>query len=223
VNINSKSDPHRDGHRSSSTVLVLVRHGETIWHGDNRYAGASSDIDLTPKGVQQAHDLAQWCSKNPPDAVFSSPVRRAMETASISAKTTGLPLRIVDDLREVDFGLAEGRTLAELKVHDPQMVQHFQDDPASHPFPGSEPSQVGAARAASALRRISAEFDGGRVVVVAHNTLLRLAICELLGLPVTRYRSLFPRLENAAVSEVRVPSDHRLASLLSLNVPVNGS
>ena len=86
----------------------------------------------------------------------------------------------------------------------------------------SRPNEA-ADRAASALRGIAEQFDGARIVVVAHNTLLRLAICRLLDLPVSRYRQIFPRLDNAAVSEMTVPADRsRIASLLSLNVHVEG-
>jgi 2,3-bisphosphoglycerate-dependent phosphoglycerate mutase len=199
------------------TTLILARHGETVWHPDNRYAGGSSDIDLTPRGELQAKALARWCLTDPPDAVISSPVRRARETATPSAQALGTELEIVDALREVDFGLAEGRTIEELATIDADMVARFRADPQAHPFPGAEQPQLAADRAAAALRGIAAAHAGGRVLVVAHNTLLRLALCVLLDLPVARYRQVFPRLDNAAVSELSIGPDD-LAGLLSLNV-----
>ena len=210
---------------SSATRLALARHGETVWHAENRYAGGGSDIDLTDRGRQQAAALAAWCRDYAPDAVFCSPVRRAVETATPSADATGLPLRLVDDLREVDFGVAEGHTLDELAAADPDMVRRFRADPVAHPFPGSEPPDVAAHRSARALLSIAEQFTGRRVLVVAHNTLLRLGLCVLLGVPVTRYRSVFPRLDNAAISELSILSDqrqpHPAASLLSMNVQLD--
>ncbi len=202
------------------TTLLLARHGQTVWHAENRYAGAGSDIDLTPAGVLQAERLAGWVRSRGVDAVVSSPVRRAVETAEPSALAVGVGVDLVHDLREVTFGIAEGRTLAEL---DPDVVTRFRRDPVTHPFPGAEPPQVAAQRCAAALLATASRYPGATVLVVAHNTLLRLGLCALLGLPAAQYRRVFPRLDNAAVTEVVVPPDGaRPIALLSLNVPVVG-
>jgi broad specificity phosphatase PhoE len=201
-----------------AVTLVLARHGETVWHAENRYAG-TSDIDLTSNGVLQAERLAGWTRSRGIATVVSSPVRRAIETAEPAALAAGVALTIVEDLREVGFGIAEGHTLSEL---DPEIVARFRADPVAHPFPGAEPPPVAAQRCADALRGIAARHGAGPVLVVAHNTLLRLGLCALLGLPIAHYRQVFPRLDNAAVTEIAVPVDGRGSpvSLLSLNVPV---
>jgi probable phosphoglycerate mutase len=202
-----------------ATTLLLARHGETVWHAENRYAG-TSDIDLTPNGLLQAERLAGWARARGVDTVVSSPVRRAVETAEPAALAVGGAPAIVDDLREVGFGIAEGHTLDEL---DPDIVARFRADPVAHPFPGAEPPPAAAQRCAEALRGIAAGHVGESVLVVAHNTLLRLGLCALLGLPIAHYRQVFPRLDNAAVTEIAVPMDGRGSpvSLLSLNVPVH--
>jgi len=205
-------------------TLLLTRHAETVWHAENRYAGIS-DIDLTPRGVQQAERLADWVRTRKIDAIVCSPVRRARETAAPSALAAGVELEVVDDLREVGFGIAEGRTLSEL---DPEVVARFRADPVAHPFPGAEQPTVAAERCAAALRRVAARHAGDTVLVVAHNTLLRLGLCALLGLPVARYRQVFPRLDNVAVTEIALPATPLPdggagpVALLSLNVPVGG-
>ncbi|MFD8810040.1 histidine phosphatase family protein [Streptomyces sp. NPDC059627] len=200
------------------TRLALARHGETVWHAENRYAGGHSDIDLTERGRRQAEALAVWSREYEPEVVVSSPVRRAIETATPSAAAVGVAVQVVDDLREVDFGVAEGHTLDELARADPDMVRRFRADPVAHPFPGSEPPDDAALRSARALRAIAGQFPGRRVLVVAHNTLLRLGLCTLLGVPVKNYRSTFPRLDNAKISEITISVDrHQTASLLSMN------
>lgn len=205
------------------TILLLARHGQTDWHHDNRYAGADSDIDLTEVGRAQAEALAAFARAKRPHAVISSPVRRALETARPVAAALGMTLEVVDDLREVGFGLAEGRTAAELDDLDPAIMQRFRRDPVAHPFPGAEPPEIAAKRAADSLREVADRHRGQTALVVAHNTLLRLAICALLELPIGRYRQLFPRLDNAAITELRLRTDAAggPASLLSLNVPVS--
>jgi broad specificity phosphatase PhoE len=198
-------------------TLLLARHGQTVWHRENRYAGVS-DVDLTAEGVRQAEQLAGWVLTRGVDAVVSSPLRRARESAEPAARAAGVPVEVEDDLREVGFGIAEGRTLAEL---DPGVVARFRADPVAHPFPGAEPPARAARRCTAALRWIAARHPDGTVLVVAHNTLLRLGLCALLGLPVARYRQVFPRLDNAAVTEIALPPDGvGPAALLGLNVPV---
>jgi probable phosphoglycerate mutase len=183
------------------TTLILTRHGQTVWHAENRYAGIS-DIDLTEEGRAQATRLGAWAARADIDAIVSSPVRRALETAQPSTRATGLPLEVVEDLRELDFGKAEGSTIAELAAADAEMVARFRADPVTNHFPGGEPPAGAADRAALALGRLAAEHPGRRLLVVAHSTLLRLALCRLLGLDIRRYRQVFPRLDNAALTSV---------------------
>jgi probable phosphoglycerate mutase len=203
------------------TRLVLTRHGQTVWHRENRYAG-SSDIDLTDTGRQQADLLAAWTRVNRPAAVVSSPLGRALATARPSAAVLGSEPVVVEDLREVDFGLAEGRTLSELRADDPDMVARFREDPVTHHFPGADPPAAAAKRASEALRGVAAEHPGATVLVVAHNTLIRLALCQLLGIDVRTYRQVFPGLGNGTLTELAIgAADDGPASLLSFNVPLS--
>ncbi|EGX59311.1 phosphoglycerate mutase [Streptomyces zinciresistens K42] len=200
-----------------AATLLLARHGQTVWHAENRYAGIS-DVPLTDTGRAQAEALGRWVRARPVDAVWTSPLSRAVATAAPACRALGLTARREPGLRECDFGVVEGRTLAEFAAEDPAAARAFRDDPAAHPFPGAEDPAAAAGRGAAALRRIAAAHPDGRVLVVAHNTLLRLVLCTLLSIPPGRYRSVFPRLRNAAISELLVRSDGS-AALLSLNVP----
>lgn len=83
------------------TDIVLVRHGETIWHADNRYAGVT-EVELSPHGLEQAAQLASWVSSAELCAVWSSPLSRALKTATPCADRAGLPLRVDARLRELD-------------------------------------------------------------------------------------------------------------------------
>jgi probable phosphoglycerate mutase len=176
-----------------------------VWHAENRYAGVS-DVDLTSVGHEQAHRLAVWCQQARPAAVVSSPVRRAVETALPSARVLGTEPVLLEDLREVHFGIAEGRTLRELERLDPGAVDRFRDDPVRHHFAGGEPSAQAALRAERALRWVARRYPGATVLVVAHNTLIRLALCRLLGLEISRYRTLSADGEgHAALHSLNVP------------------
>ncbi len=204
------------------TRLVLARHGQTVWHAENRYAGATSDVDLTERGRAQAQLLARWAVTERPDALACSPVRRARETARPAERALGLDAVVLDDLREVGFGVAEGRTLAELADQDggAELVRSFRADPVAHPFPGAEAPERAAQRGAEVLLHVAAKHSGATVLVVAHNTLLRLALCRLLGIEVRRYRAVFPRLDNGTLTRLEVTSSGE-TSLLSFNVPLD--
>ncbi|WP_228994438.1 histidine phosphatase family protein [Streptomyces sp. DH8] len=196
--------------------LLLVRHGETEWHAENRYAGVT-DVALTPRGLAQGAGLGAWAARRRVDAVASSPLSRARLTAAPAAAALHLAVDVREELREVDFGWGEGRTVEEMAEEDPGAVRRFRENADSGAFPGSEPVAVAAARATAALRDLALRHQGGTVLVVAHNTLLRIALCDLLGLPLGRYRHVFPRLDNAAVTEIEIRGGG--TALRSLNVP----
>ncbi|RDG39624.1 histidine phosphatase family protein [Streptomyces corynorhini] len=201
---------------TTRTTLFLARHGETVWHEENRYAGVS-DIALTPRGAEQAQDLGAWAAGAGLDAIVTSPLSRARRTAAPAVLATGLAARVESDLAELGFGLAEGKTLGEMRRTHPERCAAFLRDPAAHPLPGGEDPGAAATRGTAALLREAERHPGGRVLVVAHSTLFRLVLCRLLSIPPGEYRRVFPRPLNCAVTEVRVAGGR--ASLMSYNVP----
>ncbi|NKX92424.1 histidine phosphatase family protein [Sanguibacter hominis ATCC BAA-789] len=200
------------------TTLLLVRHGQTVWHEGNRYAG-SSDVPLTDVGHEQAQALARWAATARLDAVWSSTLQRAIDTAAPAAEAAGLELRTDARLVEVAFGKGEGLTRSEMGVVFPDAVDAFLRSPASVPLPGGERGYDAIARAAAAFREICAEQPDGRVLVVAHSTLLRLVLCALLGIDPESYRQVFPNLRNATVTTLDL-ADDGAAALDSYNVPI---
>jgi probable phosphoglycerate mutase len=198
------------------TTLYLVRHGQTVWHAENRYTG-SSDIALTPEGEAEAGRLADWAMAARPNAVYSSPLKRARRTAEPSAQALGLDVVEHRDLREVDFGLGEGLTRSEMRSRFPEALDAFLRAPAEHPLPEGERGLDAIARARPIVDAMVEERRGGSVLLVVHSTLLRLLLCDLLDLEPNRYRSLFPRVVNCAITTVEVGET---MALTGLNVPV---
>ena len=200
----------------TATTLHLVRHGQTIWHAENRYTG-SSDIELTAEGEAEAERLARWASTAGPHAIYSSPLVRARRTAEPSARALGLEVVPHRDLREVDFGRGEGLTRGEMAEIFPEALETFLRSPAEHPLPSGERGLDAIARARPVVDEIVDRHRGASALLVLHSTVLRLLLCDLLDFEPNRYRSLFPRVVNCAVTTVEV---HGSAALLSLNVPV---
>jgi probable phosphoglycerate mutase len=199
------------------TDLVLARHGETVWHAENRYAGVT-DVELTPRGVAQAERLAAWAGTAGLSGVWASSLGRAKATAAPCAGATGVPLRVDERLRELDFGRGEGLTAAEMRERYPQARAAFEADPVASHLPDGEDPRKAAGRFVDCLGDIAGAHPGERVLVVAHTTAIRLALCHLIGVPLREYRRLFPRMDNCAVTEIRLREAR--AAILQFNSPI---
>jgi broad specificity phosphatase PhoE len=199
------------------TVLHLVRHAETVWHAENRYAGIS-DIALTSEGVAQATRLGHWASTAGLDAIYCSTLGRAVTTAAPAAAATGLVVQQEAALIEVDFGEGEGLTRTEMRSKFPEALEQFLERPAENPLPGGERGLDAIARARPALERIATEHPDGTVLVVMHSTLVRLMICAFAGIEPNDYRRVLPHIHNVALNTIRLKDG--TAALLGLNVPV---
>ncbi|TDD69301.1 histidine phosphatase family protein [Jiangella aurantiaca] len=184
-----------------TTTITLLRHGRTPWHEGNRYTG-SSDIGIDEVGRAQAETLAAWAKDEPPDALYASDLLRSQQTAAAVAAVTGLAVHTDPRLRELDFGHAEGRTLAELRATDPDAAAAFVRDPVTHHLPGGEHPEAAADRAEQALREIAARHPDQQVLVVCHNTLMRLVVCRLTGIPLRSYRTVLRGLDPTATTQL---------------------
>ena len=173
-----------------ATSLLLLRHGETPLSVDRRFSGLGDDPELTPKGLAQAEAAARRLSGDPYrlDAIVSSPLRRARQTAEAVAARTGLSVEVDDELRETDFGAWEGHTFTEVQRRWPAELSAWLADPDVAP-PGGESFAAVAERVERAQRRLTDTYEGRTVLVVSHvspiKTLLRLA---LLAPPAALFR-----------------------------------
>lgn len=200
------------------TRLVLVRHGETVWHGENRYAG-TTDVALTDRGWDQARQLADWARTAGLAAVWASTLSRATLTASLCAEAGGTELRIDPRLRELDFGDAEGLTSAEMTQRFPEALDAFRSDPVARHLPGGEHPADAAQRFTQCLHDIAADQPDGRVLVVAHTTAIRLTLCKILGIPLREYRRLFPFVRNCSLTEIELRDGQ--FSVIEFNTPLD--
>jgi alpha-ribazole phosphatase len=177
----------------------LVRHGETQWNRDQRIQG-HLDVELTERGREQARRLAAWMAAERLDAVYSSDLQRARETAEILAAGRAQPVTIEPRFRESGFGVFQGLTTAEIAERFPEAFQAWRADALRHRPPGGETLEDLWERCYAALREHLPKHPGGRVAVVAHGGPVRVMTCALLGLPLAVYPKL--RVENTAVTRI---------------------
>jgi uncharacterized phosphatase len=147
------------------TTILLARHGETDWNAERRVQG-HSDTPLNDRGREQARALADELAGESLDAVYSSDLLRAHETARIVAERRGLGVTSIRDLRERHFGTWEGLTDEEIFVRYPEVLD-------GGPWGDAETQDEMAERVVGALTRIAETHPGQRVLVVSHGGPLR--------------------------------------------------
>lgn len=185
--------------------IVLIRHGETAWSAAGRHT-SYTDIELTPDGERQAHDLGAHLGDRDFAAVISSPRRRALRTAHLA----GLIVTDVDDdLAEWNYGDYEGITTREIRRDRPDWNLWADGTPG-----GEAPDQVGR-RLDRVLTRAEALLERGDLALVAHGHSLRVAAARWIGLPVAGGGKL--RLDTATVSALGY--EHGQPVILRWNVP----
>lgn len=165
------------------TRFVLVRHGQTAWNeGRGERLRGRSDIDLDETGVRQAGAAAARLAHWQVDAVYSSPLARALRTARILAEPKGLPVEPVDGLADIDYGRWQGLSLEEAAADDRLLYDLWLKSPQLVTFPHGESLARVRSRALDAVVRLSPGHDGQTVVLVSHKVVCKVLVCSLLGL-----------------------------------------
>jgi broad specificity phosphatase PhoE/ribonuclease HI len=167
------------GARGAPTRFLLLRHGQTEFSTQRRYSGRGNPA-LTDVGRRQAESAAQFLAqKGGIDAVVTSPLQRAYDTAATAAKALGLDVAVDHDLIETDFGAWEGLTFGEAGERDSEQHRRWLRDTSIAPPDGESFDSV-AERVRRAQARIINEHTGQNVLVVSHvtpiKTLLRMAL-----------------------------------------------
>ena len=188
--------------------LLLARHGESVWNAERRFQGAT-DIPLSPRGRAQAEALGQGLRGYRVRTAYVSPYRRAVETAEIALRDTGVPQVVLPELRELSLGQWEGCTVDDVRSRDGDPYRAWLRAPHDCPPPDGEPLPDVHARVQSAVDQIAAAHPrGDDVLIVAHGGVISVYACYLLGASFNDLWRL--RVDNASLTIVRPP---RLVSL----------
>jgi probable phosphoglycerate mutase len=171
-----------------SLKLYFLRHGQTTFSRDNNFCGSGMNPPLTDDGAAMAKCFADFYRDTKWQAVYSSPLQRAVATAEPLCKVLGVMPKLRDDLAEIAYGVWEGKTVQEVErdFHDDYI--RWSSDPAWHAPTGGEPAIVIAHRALRVIEEIKSAYDEGNVLVVSHKATIRIILCSLLGIDVGRFR-----------------------------------
>ena len=166
----------------NDTVLILIRHGETLWNTQLRMQG-SLDSDLTPKGESQIKALGEWMKEVPFDYIYCSDTARAHKTAEAISKFTGHNLNLDKRLREKNLGVFEGLTSEEARERYPENFQQFKTAGASYVIDQGESTQQLLKRALDAIEEIRDRHPQKVAVAVTHGGVVRVLMKHVLGIP----------------------------------------
>ena len=153
-----------------ATTLLVARHGETDWNLERRWQG-HAESDLSAKGRAQAQALGEQLRGRGIDAIYSSDLRRARDTAGIVGGELGLPVRVEQALREVDVGEWSGLTTDEIEARYPEGAARRRSGGTG--WEQGESVDAMSARIAAALVELAAAHDGETVLVVTHGGPIR--------------------------------------------------
>ena len=183
--------------------LYLVRHGATANNRARppRLQGRRTDPPLSEEGLRQAKHTGDRLAETRLDAVYSSPLLRARQTAEAIARPHGLKVEVIDDLVEVDVGQWEGRAWDEIERTDTEAYRLFMTDAAEHGYLGGENMQTVQSRVIPAFEQLMAANCGRTIAAAAHNVVNRVYLTHLLDLALRQYRSV-PQ-DNCGVNLIR--------------------
>jgi len=162
------------------TEIVVARHGETEWNVAEIFRGRI-DIELNETGIRQAQLLAEYLSGASIEAVYSSPLKRALKTAEVIASHHRLDIKIAPGLIDLDYGKWQGLSHQEVKAQYKELYAEWTSRPDQVTIPEGESLNDVRERAAGVVDEVIAEYEG-TVILVSHRVVNKVLICALLEL-----------------------------------------
>jgi len=178
-----------------TTRLILIRHGETEWNVEGRYQG-QADPPLNQRGLAQAHQLAQKLRGVGLDVLYSSPLRRALQTAQILAEALDVPLHTEPRLMEIHQGEWQTLLYTEIAARYPELFDRWQTEPWTVTLPGGENIAQVQERVYAAVDEILSRHEGQCIGMVAHR------------LPITLLKIRYQGLDPDVVRTLQLPNTY---------------
>ena len=195
-----------------TTTILLARHGQTDSNVNGYYMGWSNE-DLNQEGYAQAQKLAAHLADTPIDAIYSSPLKRAYNTALIIAEPHRLKIEVAQDLTEMKFGDWESLHIDDIARGWPELWKEWRSDPTNVAMPNGESFKQAVERVTRAFEKIAVANVDKTVLIATHEIGIKLVAIYALGAPLNVYRRF--DVFNASLSIVHVKDGK--ARLITLN------
>jgi len=188
-----------------ATTVYLTRHGQTEWNSIGRMMGWT-DEDMNETGVSQAERLAVRMAKLQLDAMYASPLKRAMTTGAIVGKSHGIKPKPEQGLIEINYGIWEGLARGEARAKWPELQRQLHDNPSELVIPGGESFKQLALRVVAAFNKIVNAEEGKHLLMVSHQGILKVLVAELIGISYNDWSKF--EIQNASYTKMTVNGGH---------------
>ncbi len=198
---------------SHVTHLHLIRHGEVAGQYHRVFGGSRIDMDLSPKGHEQARLLADYVRRHKIDAVFASPMLRVQQTLAPLRGHYPNPVVILDDLREVDFGDWTGLTWVQVKDRFGTSAYDWLDHLEAGTIPNGENSAALQGRVDTCLRAILQKHAGQSIAIYCHGGIVRALLSLLVEIPLPKLA--YFNIDYASITQVEIDENGVEVQLLN--------
>lgn len=173
----------------SKLELILVRHGETDWNKEGYFRG-HEDVKLNARGIAQADAVAEALRSKVFEAIYSSPLKRAMVTATRIAMPHEIKVRENMAFVDINYGTWQGKKESVVKERYAPLYKRWKETPHKVKFPGGESVKKAWKRVNSGLRELLVLHGTGCVVIVSHRIPLKFMTTYLLGRPLKEFNEV---------------------------------
>jgi broad specificity phosphatase PhoE len=161
--------------------LLIIRHAETAWNTADVFRGRVS-IELSEVGLKQAGLMGEYLSEREIQAIYCSPLKRAVQTAEFVARHHKLTPQPMENLNDLDFGEWGGLSRQEVKIRYKDLYEQWLERPDLTQIPGGESLEDARKRSLEALDQIMSRHNEGTVAIITHRVITKILACALLGL-----------------------------------------
>jgi broad specificity phosphatase PhoE len=194
------------------TQLLLIRHGE-VEDSYHKIFGGRIDMNLSPRGREQAQMLARFLQRKKIDAIYASPMKRVQQTLAPFLANGAPPQKVLRDLREVDFGDWTGLNWEQVCQRFQLLTHEWLDHIERGVAPNGENGPQFRARVEPCVRKILKEHPGKSTAIFCHGGVIRMILAILLKLPLSR-TNMF-EIEYASVTQIALQQRHAEIELLN--------
>ncbi len=195
-------------------MFYLIRHGETTFNLEGRMQG-QMDVDLSDKGFDQAIKLSEHLLSYHADVIYSSPLKRAYQTAVLYQHKTHLPLILRDELKEIALGSWEGKTWKEINDDNHSFFTQSMLKDTDTSVHGGETLKAFQKRVTDHLYELAKKHDQEDVIIFTHGGNIRMILFHINGIDLNNSYDL--KIDNASITTLKWHIDKKQFEIISIN------
>lgn len=198
------------------TTILIVRHAKSIANEKGLFGGIT-DYDLSEKGFTKAENLATRLIDFTIDAIYSSPLKRAIQTITPTAKAKGLKTNIVDDLREMNVGTWENKLRDDLRKEYPEENKYIDKTSFYCGMIGQEETIDVANRMFNCIKDLAQENINKTIIVTSHLVAIRAFLCKILNIPFELTKEKIGHLGNTSITKIIYDDNNQTFEVIKMD------